>query len=134
MRTVQFGLGRHDAIARAITAHGTAVIISGRSQARSEATAERLVAEDVSARGIACDVTDPASIAAFAAAALACYGHVDTLILNAARPTPPGFDTKVQRRTTRRRHRREPARQPRPGQRSGAADDSQAPRSHHRYV
>ncbi|WP_020205756.1 MULTISPECIES: SDR family NAD(P)-dependent oxidoreductase [Cupriavidus] len=77
-------------MARALGAAGAAVVVSGRDSAGAEAAAATLAAEGIQARGIACDIADVDSVRAFAEQALAAYGRVDALVLNAAAGATPG--------------------------------------------
>jgi len=72
------------AMARALGEAGAKVIVSGRSAEVSEKVAAELKASGITATGIPCDIADSASVAKFAEAALATYGRVDALVLNAA--------------------------------------------------
>lgn len=79
------------AIARALGSAGAKLVVSGRSTNTSEATAAQLRDEDgFDAVGLACDITNPDSVQRFAADALAAFGRVDALVLNAAGPPPFG--------------------------------------------
>ncbi|QBQ99163.1 SDR family NAD(P)-dependent oxidoreductase [Paraburkholderia pallida] len=79
------------AIARALGAAGARLVISGRSHESAEATAARLREEDgFEVTALACDITDPGSVQRFAADALAAFGRVDALVLNAAGKPPVG--------------------------------------------
>ncbi|MGO4331638.1 SDR family NAD(P)-dependent oxidoreductase [Cupriavidus sp. 2TAF22] len=71
-------------MARALGASGAALVVSGRDQAGAAAVAATLEAEGFKARGIACDIADVGSVRAFAEQALAAFGRVDVLVLNAA--------------------------------------------------
>ena len=73
------------AIARALGAAGAKLVISGRTQETADAAAAKLRDEDgFEVAAFACDITDPASVQRFAADALAAFGRVDALVLNAA--------------------------------------------------
>ena len=72
------GIGR--AIAEALAAAGARVAVVGREQARADAAAAELGGE---ARGYACDVSDPAAVAALVAAVERDFGAVDILVNNA---------------------------------------------------
>ncbi|WP_423200098.1 MULTISPECIES: SDR family NAD(P)-dependent oxidoreductase [unclassified Cupriavidus] len=72
------------AMARALGQAGAKVVVSGRDGGVAEKVAASLQAEGITATGIACDIADPDSVRAFAEKALAAYGRVDTLVLNAA--------------------------------------------------
>lgn len=77
------GLGR--AMARRLARDGHRFLLLGRRRERVEAAAGEL---GQSARGLACDVTDPASIAAAFADIAGQEGRIDVLINNAAVYTP----------------------------------------------
>ena len=78
------GLG--GAVARGLAAHGADVVVADVDAARATALADELVAAGVTAAGVAVDVTDEASVAAMADAAVAVLGGVDALV-NAAGAT-----------------------------------------------
>ncbi|NPT42860.1 glucose 1-dehydrogenase [Paraburkholderia sp. 1N] len=79
------------AVARALGAAGAKVVISGRSQEVADAVAIRLQKEDgIAIKAISCDITDPESVDHFASQALAAFGRVDALVLNAAGTSPDG--------------------------------------------
>ncbi|MGF6904050.1 SDR family NAD(P)-dependent oxidoreductase [Paraburkholderia sp. GAS348] len=79
------------AIARALGASGAKLVISGRSQESADAAAARLRDEGgFEVAAFACDITDPESVKRFAADALAAFGHIDALVLNAAGDPPAG--------------------------------------------
>jgi NAD(P)-dependent dehydrogenase (short-subunit alcohol dehydrogenase family) len=71
-------------MARALGHAGAAVIISGRNGEVAQTVAAQLESEGIRARGIACDIADLASVRAFAEQAVAAFGRVDALVLNAA--------------------------------------------------
>ncbi|AQV97583.1 3-oxoacyl-ACP reductase [Cupriavidus necator] len=77
-------------MARALGAAGAAVVVSGRDAATAREAARQLEAEGIRATGIACDIADVDSVRAFAEQALAAYGRVDALVLNAAASGQPG--------------------------------------------
>ncbi|MFS8977158.1 glucose 1-dehydrogenase [Cupriavidus necator] len=77
-------------MARALGAAGAAVVVSGRDGNAARAVAGQLEAEGIRATGIACDIADVDSVRAFAEQALAAYGRVDALVLNAAADGTPG--------------------------------------------
>ncbi len=77
-------------MARALGAAGAAVVVSGRDAATAREAARLLEAEGIRATGIACDIADVDSVRAFAEQALAAYGRVDALVLNAAASGQPG--------------------------------------------
>jgi 3-oxoacyl-[acyl-carrier protein] reductase len=71
------GIGR--AIALALAREGARVVLSGRTQA----TLDAAVAEaGAGARGVVCDVTTPAGVAALVDGARAAFGGVDILVNN----------------------------------------------------
>jgi 3-oxoacyl-[acyl-carrier protein] reductase len=72
------GIGR--AIAEQLAAAGAAVGVVGRDQARADEVAKTLGA---AARGLACDMTDAASVRAMISAAESAFGAVDILVNNA---------------------------------------------------
>jgi NAD(P)-dependent dehydrogenase (short-subunit alcohol dehydrogenase family) len=74
------GVGR--TIATTYAAHGATVILAARTAASLEAVAAEIVAAGGRAHPLTCDVTDPAQVAALAAAASA-IGPVDILVNNA---------------------------------------------------
>jgi NAD(P)-dependent dehydrogenase (short-subunit alcohol dehydrogenase family) len=78
------------AIARTLGAAGATVIISARTQGAAEDAAALLHSEGIEARGVILDVTDPPSVAEFSGDALAAFGRIDVLVLNAAANTPNG--------------------------------------------
>ncbi|HEY6829601.1 MAG TPA: 3-oxoacyl-[acyl-carrier-protein] reductase [Gemmatimonadaceae bacterium] len=72
------GIGR--AIAAALTESGARVAVVGRDAARAQEAATQLGGD---ARGYACDVADPASVAALIEAVEKDFGSVDILVNNA---------------------------------------------------
>ncbi|BDB27001.1 glucose 1-dehydrogenase [Cupriavidus sp. P-10] len=78
------------AMARALGSAGAAVVVSGRDSEAARTVATQLEAEGIRATGIACDIADVDSVRAFAEQALAAYGRVDALVLNAAAGATPG--------------------------------------------
>lgn len=79
------------AIARALGSSGAKLVISGRSQETADAAAATLRDEGgYEVAALACDITDPESVKRFAAGALAAFGRVDALVLNAAGDPPAG--------------------------------------------
>jgi len=79
------------AIARALGSSGAKLVISGRSQETADAAAVQLRAEEgFEVVALACDITNPESVQRFAADALAAFGRVDALVLNAAGNPPVG--------------------------------------------
>jgi NAD(P)-dependent dehydrogenase (short-subunit alcohol dehydrogenase family) len=78
------------AIAQALGSAGAQVIVSARTQSAASEAAALVQTDGVDARGVSLDVTDMASVAAFSAKALAAFGRIDVLVLNAAANTPSG--------------------------------------------
>jgi NAD(P)-dependent dehydrogenase (short-subunit alcohol dehydrogenase family) len=76
------GLGR--ALAEGFAEEGARVVATATSRARLEATLERLRRGGAEGHGIALDLSDPASVQAAAAEALAVLGRVDALVNNAS--------------------------------------------------
>ena len=68
------------AIARAMSAQGAAVVVADLDGSRARQVAADLSAD---ALGISCDVTDEASVAALAAAAVDRFGRLDAFVNNA---------------------------------------------------
>jgi 3-oxoacyl-[acyl-carrier protein] reductase len=91
------GLG--EAIARALAAEGTQVVVSGRRGER----ARQIAGELPSAVGVEVDLTDPAGTERLLAAAREAFGEVDILVLNgpgpkagpAAKVTEPDVDAAI---------------------------------------
>ncbi len=77
------GRGIGAAVARILAAEGAAVVVSARNQDEISAVAADLCARGAKAWGVPCDVTDPAQVAALAAAAEDHLGQVDILVNNA---------------------------------------------------
>ena len=75
------GIGK--AVARALGGAGAAVVVAARTREAIEAVATELRAAGGQAWAVACDVTDPASVAALARAAESHLEHVDILVNNA---------------------------------------------------
>lgn len=75
------GIGR--AIAVGFAAHGARVAVLDRDAAGSQATVDEIVARGGDALAIACDVADPASVAAAAERSAAAFGPCDVLVNNA---------------------------------------------------
>jgi NAD(P)-dependent dehydrogenase (short-subunit alcohol dehydrogenase family) len=78
-------------ITRALAAAGARVAISSRDAASLGRAAAELEAAGVECLAVPCDVADPASADAMAAAVLEHFGHVDVVVANAgiAGPTAP---------------------------------------------
>ena len=82
------GIG--EGIARELAAHGAKVLLGARRSNRIEAIATDIRKEGGTAEARVLDVTDRASMADFAQAALALWGHIDVLVNNAgAMPLSP---------------------------------------------
>lgn len=75
------GIGR--AIALALGKRGGRVALCSRSVDRVDATVRELAAEGLDVMGATCDVSDDASITAFAERVLESFGSVDVLVNNA---------------------------------------------------
>ncbi len=75
------GLGRQ--MAEALAEMGANIVLCGRKKERCEKAAEELQALGVSAFGMGCDVTNPASIRAVVDAAVSRFKGIDILINNA---------------------------------------------------
>ena len=79
------GLGR--AIAQGFAAAGARVVVSGRTQADCDATAQAITAAGGEAIGIAADMTRMADLDRLVAGAVARFGGIDVLVNNAADAT-----------------------------------------------
>ncbi len=77
------GIGRASAIA--LAGAGYAVVLAGRTQAKLDETRKLIVGE---ALAVACDVTEPASVAALFAKTVSAYGRLDVLFNNAGTGAP----------------------------------------------
>lgn len=76
-------------VAQALAREGARVSICSRNEAEVQAAAEKLRAETgAQVIGQACDVSDAGQIAAWIGAAVAQWGHIDALLVNAG--GPPG--------------------------------------------
>ena len=75
------GIGR--AIAIALAAHGARVAVLDRDPASSQTTVDEIVGCGGDALAIACDVAEPASVAAAAERSAAAFGPCDVLVNNA---------------------------------------------------
>lgn len=84
------GRGIGVAVARKLTRAGAAVVVAARSENEIEAVADGLRVAGRTAHAVACDVTDPDSVAAMAARAHELVGSVDVVVNNAgiARSAP----------------------------------------------
>lgn len=78
------------AIARALGEAGADLIVSGRTKESAEAAATELRGQGLSAKGLALEVIDVASVVDFARQALAAFDRADVLVLNAAANSPTG--------------------------------------------
>ena len=83
------GLGQ--AIAAELLAEGAAVAICARHQAELDQAAAELAASGGAVTALACDVTDPAQVDSFVAAASAALGGADILVNNAGAARPGRF-------------------------------------------
>ncbi len=77
------GRGIGAAIASRLAAMGAATVLSGRTRASLEATAQAVRKEGGHAEVVACDVTDLRSVEAMAAQVNATFGRIDILVNNA---------------------------------------------------
>ena len=66
-----------------LASEGVSVVVHGRNQARTEATAARITAAGGKAVAVCADLADEAQIDALAAGALAAFGGIDILVNNA---------------------------------------------------
>ena len=85
------GLGR--SIAAELLAEGAAVVICSRNAAELDETAAELAAAGGKVTALPCDVTDPARVESFTAAAVAELGGIDILVNNAGAARPGRFGT-----------------------------------------
>ncbi|MGH8780158.1 SDR family oxidoreductase [Paraburkholderia sp.] len=83
------GSGIGYASARRLLAHGYTVVLTGRRAAPLEALADEAQQRGEDALPVACDVTDPASVAALFDTIRTRYGRLDVLFNNAGRSAPP---------------------------------------------
>ncbi|HUI82680.1 MAG TPA: SDR family NAD(P)-dependent oxidoreductase [Candidatus Binatia bacterium] len=83
------GIG--NAIASRLATMQATVVLTGRDQARVQQAAAELTGRGHSAEGIACDVTDLASVEALGSHLRKQYGRVDILVNNAGTGGPPGL-------------------------------------------
>lgn len=86
-RVVVTGAGRDfgRTLALLFAAEGAEVIVSARKEVAAQATVEAIRERGGKAQAFSCDLSDPGSIAAFAAAVEAEEAPLDVLVLNAAR-------------------------------------------------
>lgn len=85
------GIGR--AIARALAENGASVMIADIELSKAQAVADEIIAKGGQAAALACDVRDPAAVAALAGAAWEQLGPVTILCNNAGvTATSEGFD------------------------------------------
>lgn len=85
------GIGR--AIAIALAAQGVKVAVLDRNASGAEASVSEISRQGGSAVAIACDVSDPASVAAAAERSAAAYGPCDIVVNNAGVLRPGALDT-----------------------------------------
>ena len=102
---VRPGLGA--GIARAAAREGALVAVTGRRREPGEALAAELTAGGTKALFVQADVADVAQARACAAAVIAAFGRVDSLV-NAAGLTTRGHPARHHAGTVRRAHRGEP--------------------------
>ena len=76
------GIGRETA--RALCAHGAAVVLNGRCAERLEQTRQSFVAAGFAVVSCVADVTDYAACERLVAAAIAAFGQLDILVTNAS--------------------------------------------------
>lgn len=80
------GIGRASAVA--LAAAGFTVVLVGRRQAALDETAGAIAAAGGTARAVACDVVDPAAVAALFGTVEAEFGRIDFVFNNAGRGLP----------------------------------------------
>ena len=85
------GLGK--SIAAELLAEGVAVVICSRNAAELDQAAAELAAAGGKVTALPCDVTDPAAVESFTAAAAAELGGIDILVNNAGAARPGRFGT-----------------------------------------
>ena len=82
------GSGVGKATALALAKAGFAVVLAGRRKEALDAVAAEIEAAGAKALAVACDITDPASVAALFAAAKERFGRLDVLFNNAGTGAP----------------------------------------------
>ena len=70
-------------ISRQLGAQGIIVLIGARDEQRGTEAARQLCAQNIDARAVTLDITNPASVASAAAEIDAAFGHLDILVNNA---------------------------------------------------
>lgn len=86
------GLGR--AIAQALAAEGSDVMLNARSEGRLHTTRDEIErATGARIRAFPADLTDPAAIEALVAAALEAFGKIDILVTNTGGPPSGPFES-----------------------------------------
>ncbi len=85
------GRGIGQAISTKLAAMGATVVLTGRDEVRVQQVAADLSAQGRKAEGIACDVTDLASVDALGEHLRTTYGRTDVLVNNAGIGGPPGL-------------------------------------------
>lgn len=85
------GRGIGYAIVRKLAAMDATVVLTGRDEARVQQVASDLTNRGHLAEGVACDVTDCASVEALGEHLRRAYGRVDILVNNAGIGGPPGM-------------------------------------------
>jgi NAD(P)-dependent dehydrogenase (short-subunit alcohol dehydrogenase family) len=85
------GRGIGNAIVNKLAAMQASVVVASRDEARVKQVAGDLVSRGHRAEGVACDVTDLASVEALGEHLRNSYGRVDILVNNAGIGGPPGL-------------------------------------------
>jgi len=85
------GRGVGHAIVNKLASMKATVVLTGRDEARVQQVARDLASRGYRAEGIACDVTDLASVEALGEHLRQAYGRVDILVNNAGIAGPPGL-------------------------------------------
>ena len=85
------GRGIGSAIVKKLAAMDATVVLTGRDEARVQQVARDLTSRGHRAEGVACDVTDLASVEALGEHLRKTYGRVDILVNNAGIGGPPGM-------------------------------------------